>query len=346
MNLSAEIVNPLEQDDWNELVTSAPGYSFFHSANWAGVLHDSYGYKPVYSVSMDKGRLMALIPCMEIKSILTGKRGVTLPFTDCCEPLINDRTGFRAAMALLTEYGKRANWRHIEFRGGRYFPEEVPCSEYYMGHTLSLSGDEETVLSGFRQSTGRNIRKALKMGVQVEVSSTREALGEFCRLNCLTRKRHGLPPQPYYFFENIYRHVISKNLGTVVLASFNKRVIAGAVFFHLGARAFYKYGASDMSLQDLRANNLVMWEAMRWYMKRGCETLCFGRTEPDASGLRQYKAGWGAREQQIKYFRYNLEQERVLGDSSPVAERYYRIFHALPLPLSKIAGLALYRHVG
>lgn len=346
MSLSTKIINPLERPDWDDLVISAQDYSFFHSSNWARVLNDSYGYKPVYSVSMENGRLLALVPCMEVRSILTGKRGVSLPFTDSCNPVIISESRFRDSMDLLKEYGKGANWDYIEFRGGWYFSPDVPCSGYYLGHILPLQGGEEAIFSGFRDSTARNIRKAVKMGVNVELFTTRESMDEFRRLNCITRKLHGLPPQPDHFFDSVYEHVISKNHGMIVLASYNTRKIAGAVFFQFGDRAYYKYGASDRDYQELRANNLVMWEAIRWFSGRGFKTLCFGRTEPGASGLRQFKSGWGSSEQKIMYFRYDLAKERVIGDGSPVKERFYPIFHALPIPLLKIAGIVLYRHMG
>lgn len=346
MSYLSKIVNPLDYADWNNLVISSPGYTIFHTSNWARVLHESYGFKPVYSAFMENGRLAALIPCMEVRSLLTGRRGVSLPFTDYCEPLIRGDNGFLPAMDRLMEYGKSEKWDYIEFRGERYFPQEVSCSEFYLGHVLTLQGDDETIFSGFRDSTKRNIKKAAKMGVQVEISVKMESLAEFCRLNCLTRKFHGVPPQPYHFFENIYKHILLNNLGMVVLASYGKQYVAGAVFFHFGNQAFYKYGASDRSHQELRANNLVMWEAIRWYLGKGFKALSFGRTEQDATGLKQFKMGWGANEEKIKYFKYDLEKERVTGDGSAVKERRYSIFHALPTSLSKIAGQLLYRHIG
>lgn len=40
----------------------------------------SYGYLPLYFLK-EKGRLSAVIPMMEVVSILTGRRAVSLPFT-------------------------------------------------------------------------------------------------------------------------------------------------------------------------------------------------------------------------------------------------------------------------
>ena len=64
-------------------------------------------------------------------------------------------------------------------------------------------------LKSFRESTRRNIRQAEKEGVEVTLRHTREALAAFYRLHCLTRRYHGLPPQPWSFFEKIHEHIIA-----------------------------------------------------------------------------------------------------------------------------------------
>jgi len=63
-----------------------------------------------------------------------------------------------------------------------------------------------------------------------------------------------------WIIKNIFDHVISRDHGDVVLASFNEKVIAGAVYFDFGEKAIFKYGASDRAYHHLRPNNLIMWE--------------------------------------------------------------------------------------
>jgi len=92
-NLQLDIINPLNYKGWDELLMSAEGYSIFHSRAWARVLHDSYQYHPLYFTIIDGGKLSALIPVMEVKSAVTGRRGVSLPFTDYCRPIVSDERG-------------------------------------------------------------------------------------------------------------------------------------------------------------------------------------------------------------------------------------------------------------
>lgn len=169
---------------------------------------------------------------------------------------------------------------------------------------------------------------------------------EFFRLNCLTRKEHGLPPQPLKFFKKVYEHLISKGLGFIVLASYKGVNIAGAVCFHCGGKGIYKYGASERKYQHLRANNLVMWEAIRLSIRQGCTSFSFGRTEPDNQGLIQFKSGWGAKEETIRYHRYDLKTDTFIHGRPYGRAFYHKILRKMPVPLSRVAGELLYRHVG
>jgi len=257
---------------------------------------------------MDDGKLLALIPIMGVNSFLTGRRGVSLPFTDYCKPIIGNGIPFQNLFEHIVENGKKYGWKSLELRSSsNLLPSTLP-SLTFLGHVLDLSQNEEQIFQNFRDSTKRNTKKATKEGVEVKIDHSLGSVKEFYRLNCMTRREHGLPPQPFYFFKKIYDHVISKGLGMVVLASLDKENVAGAIYFHFGEKAVFKYGASDKTFQHLRANNLVMWEAIRWYSQNGYKSLCFGRTEPENQGLIQFKSGWGATEQPIHYYRYDLRK--------------------------------------
>ena len=54
--------------------------------------------------------------------------------------------------------------------------------------------------------------------MKVEIVRTAEGMGEFYKLHCYTRQKHGLPPQSFTFFENIHKYIISQSLGVVCLA--------------------------------------------------------------------------------------------------------------------------------
>lgn len=344
MNL--QIVNPLDIPNWDEQALRFPDYSFFHSSAWARVLIDAYGYEPFYFSVLDDDRLCALLPVMEVNSFITGKRGVSLPFTDRCEPLVGDKVQYETLLSGAKEFGQKMGWKYLELRGGMTFLTGFGPSVSYLGHTLDLTIGESRLFSGLRDSTRRNISKAEKEGVEIVISETTDSLMAFCELNRITRKQHRLPPQPFSFFKAVHEHVLSKGLGFVVIASYQGRPVAAAVFFHLGRKALYKYGASDLEHQSIRANNLVMWKAIERLTKGGFENLCFGRTDVGHDGLRQFKNGWGPHEYPINYYRYDLRQNKYVAEQRQLNGYSKAIFGRLPIPVLNLIGSLGYRHMG
>jgi len=349
MSSSIEIINPIGYPGWDEFVLSTRNYSFFHSSSWAKVLHESYGYRPLYFAFINNGTIAAVLPCMEIKSIVTGKRAVCLPFTDYCDPILGQGCTDEILNSLLNDlikFGRMAAWKSVELRCGIYNGEPPTPSYACFGHVLETSNGEEAIFSSFRDSTKRNIKKAINEGVKVEILRSLESIRNFYDLNCITRKDHGLPPQPYRFFEKIYEHVLSKDRGFVVLSSYGDRYIAGAVYFHFGGVAIYKYGASDKNYQHVRANNLVMWEAVKWLTHNKFQRLSLGRTEPENKGLKRFKDGWGTDERIIRYYKYDMASDAFVDKPLQLTGFAKKIFSKLPQFLLRPTGSILYRHIG
>ena len=341
-----KLINPVEQKNWNDMLLATPGYSFFHTSNWADVLNKSYKYNPIYLLSGDFDSFEGLFPIMEVNSSLTGRNGVCLPFSDMCSPLARNEQQLQNLFNTAIDLGKKKKWKCLEIRGGERFLSAQKPSQTFLTHTLNLSRGPQQLLSDFRNSTRRNIKKAINEGVEVNISSSIEDLKEFCRLNALTRKKHGLPPQPFSFFKNLHESIIAPGMGFIAIASSNKKAIAANIYFNFGEEVIFKYGASDKTWHHLRANNLVMWEAIKWSCEKGFKRLSFGRTEPENHGLVQYKAGWGAKPYQINYYRYDLRENCFTTNYSAINPLFMTFFSKLPIPILEILGRVLYRHMG
>ena len=281
---------------------------------------------------------------MEVNSWLTGRRGIALPFTDDCGPLYSNAASILGLIQAALEFGRTRGWKSVEWRGGRELFGEVPASLAYYGHSLDLEKDEDRMFARLESSVRRAIRKSEKSGITVNVSQSLEAMKAFYSLQCKTRRKHGLPPQPFIFFQNVFEHILSKNLGMIAVASCGNRPIAASVYFQLGGRAIYKYGASDEAFQHLRGANLVMWEAIKWHARNGAKTLHLGRTSIGNEGLRRFKLGWGAEEEKIEYVKCDLRKGRFVTDADESTGWHNRVFKVLPVGLSRLIGAVLYRH--
>jgi len=343
--MDIQILDPIETTDWDALLLRTEDPEFFHSSAWAKVLKESYRYQPLYFASSENGQLRLSMPFMEVYSPFTGRRGISLPFSDQCAPYFLDQRYLHEAVDLAVEHGRKAGWRYIEWRATGYFDDCVPSWADYHTHEILLSGSEASLFARLKASNRRNINKATQAGQSIEISQSWDAVISFYRLHGLTRKRHGLPPQPLIFFKKVFEHVISGGYGHVISASHAGRVIASSMFFHFGKRALYKYGASESAYLHLRPNNLIMWEAIKWYRSHNYETLSLGRTEMDNPGLLRYKQGWGAEENLLKYFRYDYKEKAFLA-KRPEKVLYKKLLSKFPERLLRVIGSLAYRHVG
>jgi hypothetical protein len=338
-------VDPLRDPEWDNAIKDAPEATIFHTSHWAKVLSGTYGYVPHYFLAEHSGKRIAL--CLfEVDSWLTGRRASSLPFTDECEVLGigNDPERWRGVLEFSAALARNNKWKAVEFRG--IPPIAVSAPATFFGHELDLSASVEQLFSNCDSSVRRAVRKAERSGVTVGIERSRGAIQEYFRLHCLTRKKHGVPPQPFRFFEQIYLHIIESGLGFVALGKLAGRVLAGAIFFNYGQKALYKFGASDPAADHFRPSNLVMWGAIRHLAQQGSESLCFGRTSLHQEGLRKYKLGWGAKEKEIRYLQIKANSKGY--DVAPVEQgrESNRLFSRLPLPVLKQIGVWAYPHVG
>jgi hypothetical protein len=340
-----DFLDPLSDHRWDQLATSHPDCDIFHSSGWARVLCKTYRHRPFYLHLSQGSATLALVPLMEVASLLTGRRGVCLPFSDCCNPLLFGESVQSSVVSKLSQLAITRNWKFLEVRSTTKPSTSTVPSATFFSHKIDLSHGTDHLFPRFTGSVRRAIRRARKMGVTTEISRSLNSLSVFYELHLRTRRRHGLPPQPIKFFHNIYEELLRNELGFVVLARNASRPIAAAVFFRLGEKALYKYAASDERCQALRGNDLVMWEGINFLVQEGARTLHLGRTSIENDGLRRFKTGWNAAEEVLHYFRFDVSRNSWLSMQSFPRSSHKQVFGRLPLKLNQLAGSMIYPHL-
>lgn len=341
-----KIVNPVNNAGWDDCIVRLDGYSIFHSSQWAKLLSNTYGYNPCYFVIEKEGVIVAVLPMMIIDSFLTGKRAVSLPFTDFCEPLFPSDNSFNSLLEEIIKFGKAEKLNYIEFKDDNRLVPNINPSTFQYRHKLNLYKSEEEIFSTFSRATKYSIKKAIREGVTVKIDNSIDSVEKFCRMNHVTRKKHGLPPQPTSFFTKLYEYIISKDLGFVVMAQKEKQIVAGAIYLKIGKKVLYKYSASYPEYLNFRANSVVMWEAIKYSIQNKFEEMDFGITESANEGLRIYKNGWGVEETQVNLFKYSLKTGEYIPVNTKVTGFHNKIFSKTPIPLLKLFSSVFYKHFG
>jgi CelD/BcsL family acetyltransferase involved in cellulose biosynthesis len=306
----------LEIDDprWTAFVDSHAEATPFHHPSWGRLLAECYGFKSFAVAMLDDEVVLAGAPMLEISGYRRRRRWVSLPFTDYCPPLRGggNRIEFVEALDRLR---KRADIAQLELRGPIEGPGTRAETVAYR-HVLPLDPDSDRVFATFQKSrVQRGIRQAERFvasGLLAVKRADRESdLSEvFYDLHVSTRRRLGVPVQPRRFFRLLWERMLETGLGFVLLAQSEGRSVAGAVFLVHGRTMVYKFGASESYAQRLRPNHLLMWSAIREACERGSDVFDFGRTDLNGDSLREFKLGWGTREESLVYSHLGAGRDR------------------------------------
>ena len=337
---------------WDEFVANHPQGTAFHLSNWARVLQKTYGYAPCYFILEDSNKkIKAGCPFFLVKSWLTGNRLVCLPFTDVCYPLVNSDKDFEYLLCATIEKAKKEKAHYIEVRGqhpnvflrGLHFENH----SYYKLFGLDLSRGTDSLWKGLRGSTRGDIRKAERSKLKIEKSETEKDMRDFYLLNLVTRKKHGVPPQPYDFFENIWRELISNKLAFVLLVKYKSISIAGGVFFVYKDTIYHKFAASDRNYLQYRPNHFVMWHAIQYGCEKGYKFFDSGRASPDNLGLMRFKRSWGMQEIDLPYYYWpTVKGATSTEERSLKYKMITSLMRRMPTTISRVAGELLYKHLG
>ena len=339
-------ISPLADPRWSAFIDAYPESSIFHSPGWLRSLQDTYGYKPVAFVDAAPGKLFtnAQVMC-EIDSWLTGRRLVGLPFSDHSALLCTDQHN-RVVYSELKRRVEAGDFHHFEVRpvGVQHFAAYGlgESAEFYL-HRIRLNTDPGVVFHHFhKDSVQRKIRRSEREGLTYADGRNEELIRAFYRLLLLTHSRHHTPTQPLAWFRNLV-----SNLGPAInirIASKNGEAVAGLITLVHKRTMTYKYGASDTRYHHLGSVAFLFWRAIQDAVGTGMLEFDMGRTNIGDMGLVNFKEHWGARREQLFYWRYPI----------PTVTRGNRLGTALsrallavaPSPLLRAAGAVLYRHVG
>ena len=148
-------IDPLRDSRWPELIVRHPNASVFHTRGWLGALQATYGYEPVaFTTSAPTENLTnALLFCV-VRSWLTGSRLVSLPFSDHCEPLVDDANQFRALSSFVESLRMKERWKYVEIRSANSlfdFDGSFGRATTYYLHRLDLRPSLDALHKGFHK---------------------------------------------------------------------------------------------------------------------------------------------------------------------------------------------------
>jgi hypothetical protein len=340
-------INPLSDPRWEPFVTRHPQASVFHSTNWLRALRTTYGYDPVVVTTCppDAALTNGVVSC-RVQSWLTGRRFVSLPFSDHCEPLVSHASEVDDLLMHMKPYVDAGKWKYIEIRPVSRRPGSQTGFGGNVGHSLhrlDLRKSTQELFHNFHKDcVQRKIRRAEREKLHYEEGTSEALLRNFYELLVITRRRQCLPPQPLSWFRRLVA-AFGKDL-KIRIVSKDDLPIASILTLTHKKSVVYKYGCSDARFHKFGGMALLFWMSIQEAKDEGREEFEMGRSDRGNLGLIAFKEHWGAVGTELTYWRYPHQPR--LASSTWEKDLLQRLVPVAPGPVLKMAGKLLYRHIG
>jgi Acetyltransferase (GNAT) domain len=154
----------------------------------------------------------------------------------------------------------------------------------------SLDLDEESLWMDFKHKVRKNVKKARKLGVSVEIDDTGAKINSFLQLYADTMQRRDASEQ-YYFPRNYFEQIHQTLSGQFIYfhAVYDSKIIATELVLVSADRVYSFLGGTDSHSFDLRPNDLLKYEILLWAKQQGKRHFVLGGGYQANDGIYNYK---------------------------------------------------------
>jgi len=356
MSSQIAVIEPGTDHRWDRFVESHPAGMVYHLSGWKRALEANFPHmKGHYLALMDGTRdtIRAALPLFEIRSWLTGKRLVSIPFASVCDPLISSEDDFALLFDSALSLSRTLGISRLVIRTYKALPlvqdNRLGHRGVYKLHYLLLEQGVVELWNNFHRSCVRQrISRAITNKLILKTVENKTDLQEFYKLYIMTRRRLCLPPQPAAFLESLWDAFYSTGQISVLLALKDGKPIAGLLLLKFQDRVSAEYGVSDQAYWSLNPNHFLFWEAIQTACRGGYKVFDFGRTSLHNRELMEFKARWGTREADLVELHYPCQglHPSVIRENSGLYRFVRWLIQYVPEPIFERLGGYCYRHLG
>ncbi len=348
------LIDPCLDPRWDRFVESHPFGWVAHLSAWKRVLESTFPHMKGHYLSLvdDKGDIQAGLPLFEVRSPITGNRLVSIPFATLCDPLVSQQGQFHVLVQCAKMLLGGLDGGYVEVRAHHSSPllsdKDLRPRSLYSCHYLDLAPPPELLFRSFhRHGVRYMINKAERYPFELSAAENPAHLREFYELYVCTRRRLGLPPQPYSFFSELWKKLGPRDAILILLARIEGKAVAGLMLFRFRNRMSAEALGLKESSIDRAPSFFLFWEAIKLAREQGCKVFDMGRTALDNHGLMTFKNRWGTKVVDLpQYYVFNGNRPPRPPLSPSLIPALRRVCSRLPMPIFELLGRACYRHMG
>lgn len=328
-------------EQWQSFVEAQANSSIFHHRNWLELLSQQYGFEIQIPAIVNDGQILAAIPFLRTRNLWGAKKLISLPFTDYL-PVLNNNNSALAALCHHLQEEFRGRIENVVIRADQPL-SGVPAESLNVRHELCTDRPMTEIESSYASAIKRNLRRSDSRQLEFQKRSDFAAMDIFYGLHVLTRRKQGVPVQPWQYFQRLHELLIKPGLGFIGVVERSGEPVAAVVLLGFNKRLVYKYAASDPSALEHRPNDCLVHNSIRIASEEGYHCFDFGISDKKQDGLCQFKRKWGATESDI--FHCYLLGEPDSSDGPSRARRIAaEVIRNCPTVVCRALGNAFYKY--
>src|SRR6185437_12183656 len=104
---------------WSSLVEEQVKATFYYDNKWFELISKLYGYRIIpLTTTNAEGQITGFLPLCSVSSPLTGRRLVSLPFSDHCPILATDEASANNLIDQAVQLARQQKVKYLELRAG------------------------------------------------------------------------------------------------------------------------------------------------------------------------------------------------------------------------------------
>ncbi len=337
-------VDPTTDPAWLALTRSHRS-DVFHSPAWLSIIRDVYGFDVVADIIVDDADRPVAGLCRSVIDDAVGRRIVSMPFSDFCDPLVTTNEQWEALTVTLPTDPWTVRCLRDDFVSRDVRFEQIHDAAW---HAVDTTRDPDVIWDELPSSARRAIRRG-RSRLEIRPAETVEDLGAFFDLHRgVRRHKYGLLAQPRAFFESIWEAFIGRDASTLLLAWADDDLAGGILFVEWNDTLYYKFNASHPDHLDSRPNDLALWEGICHANRHDLARIDMGVSDFDQPGLVAYKEKYATESGTMRVHRTPLgfERDERASELRSLLSSLTDLFTdpSVPDDIVEEAGTVLYRY--
>lgn len=310
------------------------------------VVESTWRHTPFSLMAERAGQVVGILPLFYTKSRLFGSTLVSSPNAVYGGAIADDLEVRAILIDTARALANNLDVDHLELRDAfemiKTSPDLHP-QDLYVSFDHEISNDEEALMKSFPRDIRRMVRQGLKAGLGSSLGRE-EFLDEFYDVYATSVRNLGTPVFPKKLFAEYLREFPDSS--DILLIRQGQQVAAAVLNFYFRDTVMPYYGGAYPEFYRTGVNNYMYWELMRRAAERGYKRFDFGRSKR-GTGAYEFKRGWGMREQQLayKFFLVRAKEMPNLNPLNPKFKLMIETWKRLPLPLTKVIGPMIVKHL-